>query len=90
MNLVRQAQARKILEVDQLNLDCLLVLIRAGKELARCGHTFTVLLSDQDTVSRAGVNTKVITFPGPAGFGSKDWAADLSRDPQVVSTTHFS
>lgn len=63
---------------------------RVGKELCKRGHTFTVLVSDQDTISRRVLQQRtfpglrVITFRGPPGVGSDDWAASMSRDPQVV------
>ena len=66
------------------------VLVRVGKELARRGHNFTVLVSDQDSISRRVLKTRgfpgleVVTFAGPPGVGSDAWAAEMSRDPQEV------
>jgi len=63
---------------------------RVGKELCKRGHNFTVLVSDKDTISRRVLQKRafpgmnVITFRGPPGVGSDDWAASMSRDPQVV------
>lgn len=70
-------------------------LIRVGKELCKRGHTFTVLVSDTDTKSRRVLQQRafpglhVITFRGPPGIGSEDWAASMSRDPQVSAAQLF-
>ena len=66
-------------------------MCRVGKELAKRGHNFTVLVSQDDTISRRTIQKRafpeleVITFKGPPGAGSDDWAASMSKDPQEVS-----
>lgn len=63
---------------------------RVGAELARRDHTFTVLVSDQDSISRRVLDTRsfpglqIVTFAGPAGVGCDAWAAAMSRSPQEV------
>ena len=62
-----------------------------GQELAKRGHNFTVLVSQDDTISRRVLQSRafpglqVITFKGPPGAGSDEWAASMSKDPQEAS-----
>ena len=72
-----------------LKFDALLCF-RVGQELSKRGHTFSVLVSDQDIISRRVLQSRafpgmqVTLFAGPPGVGSDEWAANMSRDPQVV------
>ena len=51
-----------------------------------------MLISDQDSISRNVLKTRafpgleVMTFAGPPGVGSNGWAAEMSRDPQEVTS----
>lgn len=67
-------------------------VLKIGHELADRGHEFSMLLSSQDAI---GIDTitkhafpglKMVTFSGPAGVGTEEWASSLSRDPQTVSS----
>ncbi len=65
-------------------------LVRIGRELAERGHTFSMLISQFDTIGAETLDARtfpglhVITFDGPPGIGTEAWASNFSRDPQKV------
>ena len=65
-------------------------LVRIGRELAERGHTFSMLISQFDSIGAETLDARtfsglhVITFDGPPGIGTEAWASNFSRDPQKV------
>ena len=65
-------------------------LVRIGRELAERGHTFSMLISQFDSIGAETLDARtfsglhVITFHGPPGIGTEAWASNFSRDPQKV------
>ena len=65
-------------------------MLRIGQELAARGHTFTLLISDQENLSVNELGSKafpglnIVAFSGPPGIGTKEWYEQLSRDLTTV------
>ena len=65
-------------------------ILRIGQELAARGHNFSMLLSSTDSIGVDAVNKRsfpglqLVSFDGPQGVGTEEWASGLSRDPQEV------
>ena len=65
-------------------------VLKIGHELANRGHNFSILLSSTDAIGISTVTTNafpglgILTFEGPIGVGTEEWASGLSRDPQKV------
>ncbi|KAL0043684.1 hypothetical protein WJX82_007403 [Trebouxia sp. C0006] len=70
-------------------------ILRIGQELAARGHNFSMLISSTDAISidalknRSFPGFQVVTFDGPQGVGTEDWASSLSRDPQECAAQLF-
>lgn len=65
-----------------------MLLLKVGRELIRCGHTFSLLVSAHDALSLqvvSGVSDlQMLTFQGPLYAGQEERAASLPQDPQEV------
>lgn len=65
-------------------------ILRIGQELAARGHNFSMLLSSTDAIGIDALNKRsfpglqLVSFDGPQGVGTEEWASGLSRDPQEV------
>jgi len=66
-------------------------VVRIGRELVERGHNFSMLISESDNIgaetldARAFPGLKIITFRGPPGIGTEEWASGFTRDPQKVA-----
>ena len=65
-----------------------MLLLKVGRELIRCGHTFSLPVGAHDALSLqvvSGVSDlQMLTFPGPLYAGHEERAASLPQDPQEV------
>ena len=65
-------------------------LVRIGRELAKHGQIFSMLISQFDTIGAETLDARtfsglhVITLDGPPGIGTEAWASNFSRNPQQV------
>ena len=65
-------------------------VVRLGRELVECGHSFTMLISEHDVIGAQTVNARTfpglntVSFKGPEGVGTEAWASSFTRDPQKV------
>ena len=62
-------------------------IARIGVELVKRGHSFTLLLSREDSLTPARLthepfkSVSVLKFSGPAKAGTNDWLRELPREP---------
>lgn len=69
-------------------------LAAIGLELVRRGHTFRLLLSAHDELSRSRLAHEpfkalnVLNFSGPPGVGTQKWRESVPRDPAKARTRH--
>lgn len=70
-------------------------LATIGLELVRRGHTFKLLLSVHDELSRSRLAKEpfkaleVLNFTGPPGVGTQEWRESVPRDPAKARTRHI-
>ena len=73
----------------------LMNVLRVGQELVERGHSFALVHSTSDVINEETIMTRsfpglqVYRFNGPPDIGTREWAADSSRDPQEVGEQYL-
>ena len=72
-----------------------LPMLRAGQELASRGHSFTMLISEHDEITRDLLTSKafpglnLLTFQGPADVGTRQWFSSIPRDSRQAGNPRW-
>lgn len=65
-----------------------LPMLRVGQELASRGHSFSMLISEHDEITKELLTSKafpgleLLMFKGPADIGTRQWFTSIPRDPK--------